>query len=253
MPFVTVARAFLLKIRRSETPFYVHLKRIVTWVLYPELPVPRPMLALVRGAYHLHWIIWRAFRWIVSVFYAAPLFRGRCASMGKHCRVFILPHVVGHTRIHIGNDVQINGQIGISSGRVHDDPVLIIKDRVVIGHQVLFSVNQEIVIDEDVYIAGGCRISDNDGHPRDMKERLSGMPPPRDDIKPVRICRGAWLGEGCYIRKGVTIGEGAIIGSGSVILKDVPPYAIAMGNVARVVGFTAPPGQPATAGDASEV
>ena len=45
--------------------------------------------------------------------------------------------------------------------------------------------------------------------------------------------------------KGVTIGEGAIIGANSVVISDVPPFALALGNPAEVLirGF----GKPSTA------
>jgi acetyltransferase-like isoleucine patch superfamily enzyme len=51
----------------------------------------------------------------------------------------------------------------------------------------------------------------------------------------VRICRGATIGAFSQIASGVTIGEYARVGFGSVVLRDVPPYAIAIGNPARVV------------------
>jgi acetyltransferase-like isoleucine patch superfamily enzyme len=35
--------------------------------------------------------------------------------------------------------------------------------------------------------------------------------------------------------KGVTVGEGAIVGVNSVVVNDIPPYCVAMGNPARVV------------------
>jgi acetyltransferase-like isoleucine patch superfamily enzyme len=35
--------------------------------------------------------------------------------------------------------------------------------------------------------------------------------------------------------KGVTVGEGAIIGVNSVVVNDIPAYAVAMRNLARVV------------------
>ncbi len=53
---------------------------------------------------------------------------------------------------------------------------------------------------------------------------------------PVVIQRGAWLGVNVVVMPGVTIGEGAIIGSGSIVTKDVPNFAIMVGNPARQMG-----------------
>jgi acetyltransferase-like isoleucine patch superfamily enzyme len=39
------------------------------------------------------------------------------------------------------------------------------------------------------------------------------------------------------ILAGVTVGRGAVIGSGSVCRKSIPPYAIIIGNPAKIVGF----------------
>lgn len=44
-----------------------------------------------------------------------------------------------------------------------------------------------------------------------------------------------WIGGNSTILQGVVIGEGAVIGAGSVVLRDIPPYAIAVGNPARVI------------------
>ncbi|MEN8833280.1 MAG: CatB-related O-acetyltransferase [Pacificibacter sp.] len=44
-----------------------------------------------------------------------------------------------------------------------------------------------------------------------------------------------WIGHDAKIMPGVTLGHGAIIGTGAVVIKDVPPYAVAAGNPARVV------------------
>ena len=51
----------------------------------------------------------------------------------------------------------------------------------------------------------------------------------------MRICRGAWIGQNACILKGVTIGEGAIVSINSVVVADVPPHTVVMGNPARVV------------------
>ena len=44
------------------------------------------------------------------------------------------------------------------------------------------------------------------------------------------------IGENATIVCGITIGEYALIGSGSVVNKDVPPYALVIGNPERVIG-----------------
>lgn len=49
----------------------------------------------------------------------------------------------------------------------------------------------------------------------------------------VRIGRNAYLGSGCRVREGVRIGEGSLVGVGAVVLKDVPPGEVWVGNPAR--------------------
>ena len=44
-----------------------------------------------------------------------------------------------------------------------------------------------------------------------------------------------WLGYRSLVMPGMTIGDGAIVAAGSVVAADVPPYAIAGGNPARVL------------------
>ncbi|MEY8355307.1 CatB-related O-acetyltransferase [Lachnospiraceae bacterium 54-53] len=50
------------------------------------------------------------------------------------------------------------------------------------------------------------------------------------------IQNDVWIGNGVTVLGGVTIHNGAVIGAESVVTKDVPPYAIAAGNPARVIG-----------------
>lgn len=51
------------------------------------------------------------------------------------------------------------------------------------------------------------------------------------------IGNDVWIGAQAIIMKGVTIGNGVIIGAGSVVTKDIPPYAIAVGNPAKVIKY----------------
>ena len=48
------------------------------------------------------------------------------------------------------------------------------------------------------------------------------------------IGNDVWIGREAVIMPGVTIGHGAIIGSRAVVAKDVPPYAVAVGNPAKI-------------------
>lgn len=44
-----------------------------------------------------------------------------------------------------------------------------------------------------------------------------------------------WIGQGAMVKAGVRIGTGAVIGAGSIVVKDIPPYAIAVGNPCRPI------------------
>lgn len=227
--------AFVLKAKRGETPFYRGLREFAKAVRSSTLPLPRFLHPLLRGVFLLHQTAARTGAFLLTTFYREPLFRGRCVSVGKRFRLCRLPFVIGHARIRIGDNVNFFGQVDICSGGIFDEPELIIHDRVDIGHNVVFVVNRQIVIEEDVNVASGVRFMDSDAHPRDTMERIADRPPRPEEIKPVRVCRYAWIGQNSFILKGVTIGEGAIIGVNSVVVTDIPPYSVAMGNPARVV------------------
>ena len=46
-----------------------------------------------------------------------------------------------------------------------------------------------------------------------------------------------WIGRNAVLLGGITIGHGAIIGAFSVVAKDVPPYAVVVGNPAKVIRY----------------
>lgn len=58
-----------------------------------------------------------------------------------------------------------------------------------------------------------------------------GHPATKGDIT---IGNDVWIGQNAIILSGVNIGNGAVIGAGSVVSRDVPAYAIAVGNPARI-------------------
>ena len=82
-------------------------------------------------------------------------------------------------------------------------------------------------------ITGNHSISPSIGvwHKEDFSKRIG------DIDKDVIVEEDVWIGANVTLLSGVTIGRGAIIGAGSVVRNNVPPYAIAMGNPAKVVSF----------------
>ncbi|RJE71714.1 DapH/DapD/GlmU-related protein [Reichenbachiella sp. MSK19-1] len=54
---------------------------------------------------------------------------------------------------------------------------------------------------------------------------------------PIYIGNDVWIGASCTILKGITIGNGAVVGAGSIVTRDVPEYAICVGNPARVIKY----------------
>lgn len=55
------------------------------------------------------------------------------------------------------------------------------------------------------------------------------------DRGPTVIGNDVFIGLGAIVLAGVTIGDGAVVGAGAVVTKSVPPYAVVVGNPARVV------------------
>ena len=55
-----------------------------------------------------------------------------------------------------------------------------------------------------------------------------------DSLHGVTIGNDVWIGDGVIVLAPVTIGDGARIGAHAVVAKDVPPYAVVVGNPATV-------------------
>jgi virginiamycin A acetyltransferase len=55
--------------------------------------------------------------------------------------------------------------------------------------------------------------------------------------KKVIIGNDVWIGDRSIILDGVIVGDGAIIGAGTTVSKDVPPYAIVVGNPMRIIRY----------------
>ena len=56
-------------------------------------------------------------------------------------------------------------------------------------------------------------------------------------VKDVIVDEDVWMGARVTLLQGVHIGRGAEIGAGTVVRNSVPPYAIVIGNPAKIIGF----------------
>ena len=102
-----------------------------------------------------------------------------------------------------------------------------IGDNVKIQNNV--SVYEGVVLEDGVFCGPSC-VFTNDLTPRALYPKGSS------NYKKTVVKRGATLGANSTIVCGTTIGEWAMVGAGAVVTKDVPPYALVVGNPARVVG-----------------
>ena len=59
----------------------------------------------------------------------------------------------------------------------------------------------------------------------------------------VIIGNDVWIGYGALILSGVKIGDGAVVGARAIVAKDVPPYAIVVGNPAKIIKYRFGPQQ----------
>jgi acetyltransferase-like isoleucine patch superfamily enzyme len=97
---------------------------------------------------------------------------------------------------------------------------------VFINSNLLAMARGGITIEDNVMIAANVQLISNN---HDLYDLLVLS------CKPVLIRESAWIGAGATILPGVCVGRHAVIGAGAVVTKDVPDYAVAVGNPAKVV------------------
>lgn len=122
------------------------------------------------------------------------------AIVGKNCNIGANVYIEGDVRI--GDRVKIKNNIAIYSG---------------------------VIVEDDVFLGPNC-VFTNVVNPRSFIDR-------KHEFKQTIIRRGATIGANATIVCGNVIGCYAMIGAGAVVTKEVPDYALVIGNPGRIAGY----------------
>ncbi len=139
-------------------------------------------------------------------------------EIGEGTSVWHVSHILKNCRI--GKECRIGQNVVIG-------PNVRIGDRVKIQNNV--SVYDGVTLEDGVF-CGPSMVFTNVYNPRSDIRRM-------DELRPTLVRRGATLGANCTIVCGVTIGSYSFVGAGAVVTRDVPDFALVLGNPARIAGW----------------
>lgn len=145
--------------------------------------------------------------------------RAMCESkkIGRGSRIWANAHIL--------SGAQIGVEANICDG-------VFIENDVIIGDRVTVKCGVQIWdgtrIGDDVFIGPNATFT-NDPFPRSKKHL--------NECSTIKIENGASIGANATLLPGVTIGSRAMIGAGAVVTKNVPSFAIVVGNPARISGY----------------
>jgi UDP-2-acetamido-3-amino-2,3-dideoxy-glucuronate N-acetyltransferase len=145
-------------------------------------------------------------------------------DIGRGTKIWHFSHIMSGARI--GEKCNIGQNVVIS-------PDVILGNGVKIQNNV--SVYTGVICEDDVFLGPSC-VFTNVINPRSFIER-------KNEYKTTLIKQGATIGANATIVCGNIIGRYALIGAGTVVTKNVPDYALLVGNPARIIGYVCKCGQ----------
>jgi len=139
-------------------------------------------------------------------------------EIGSSSKVWHFSHILSGTRIgrkcNIGQNVVIGPRVIIGNGCKIQNNV---------------SLYEGVILEDEVF-CGPSMVFTNVINPRSHISR-------KHEFRPTRVKRGATIGANATIICGHTLGEYCFIGAGAVVTKDVPAYALMLGNPAVQKGW----------------
>jgi acetyltransferase-like isoleucine patch superfamily enzyme len=158
----------------------------------------------------------------------APLVVGDEASILAHAVVFAGTRL--GVRVVAGDQSCIRERVIVGDETVIGRGAFVENDAIV-GARCRIQANAYVTayseLEDDVFLAP-CVVTTNDNFMGRTEKRLSLRKGPT-------IRRGARIGGGAILLPGVEVGEEAFVGAGAVVLRDVPPRAVVVGNPARQI------------------
>lgn len=139
-------------------------------------------------------------------------------TIGKETNIWHFSHIMSNCVI--GENCNLGQNVVIS-------PKVILGNNVKVQNNV--SIYTGVICEDDVFL-GPSMVFTNIINPRSTIKR-------KNQYAKTLVKRGASIGANATIVCGNTIGEFAFIGAGSVVLKDIPPYALVVGNPSRQIGW----------------
>ncbi|MGB5219236.1 MAG: Gfo/Idh/MocA family oxidoreductase [Smithella sp.] len=150
-------------------------------------------------------------------------------QIGKGTKIWHFSHVLSGSKIGENCNIGQNVVVG---------PDALIGKKCKIQNNV--SVYKGVTLEDGVF-CGPSMVFTNIYNPRAEIGKM-------DQVRPTLVKKGATLGANCTIVCGHTIGSYAFIGAGAVVTKDVPDYALMVGNPARRIGYVCKCGEKLTQG-----
>ena len=140
------------------------------------------------------------------------------SSIGAGTKIWHFSHILSGS--NIGKNCNIGQNVAIG-------PDVTIGKQCKIQNNV--SVYKGVTLEDGVF-CGPSMVFTNIYNPRAEIRKM-------DQIRPTLVKKGATLGANCTIVCGVTIGRYAFIGAGAVVTRNVPDYALVVGNPGKQIGY----------------
>lgn len=115
----------------------------------------------------------------------------------------------------------------------------------ILANSVILSTNARFVLKRNSGAAEGLTVVTGNHYSEVGKffMDITDADKPKDLDKDIIVEEDVWMATNVTLLMGTHIGRGAVIGAGSVVRSAVPPYAMVVGNPAKVVGFKFNPEQ----------